>query len=89
MNKTITIAILLIASNIVSGQKITSKIDSLNSNSDVEKLIRSFDKNYQRFSLKPITEFKSRYGENEFCKRIADSLIQCPAPLSFLIRSPK
>ena len=74
MNKTFLITILFIASHTVFGQKIISKIDSLNSKADVENLIRSFDKDYQRFSLKPITEFKSRYGQDEFCKRIADSL---------------
>lgn len=73
MNKTFLLTILLIVSQPVLGQKIISKIDSLNSIADVEKLIRSFGKDYQKFSLKPITEFKS-YGKDDFCKRIADSL---------------
>ena len=74
MNKTFLFTLLLIASQTVSGQHIRSKIDSLNSNAAVEKLIRSFDKDYQRFSLKPITEFNGRFGTNDLCKNIADSL---------------
>ncbi|UAY50931.1 DUF6438 domain-containing protein [Ferruginibacter albus] len=58
----------------VFGQKIPSKIDSLHSKAEVEKLIQSFNKNYQSFSLKPITEIKDNNNENDFCKKIADSL---------------
>lgn len=65
---------LLTLTQIVLGQKIQLNIDHLNSNSEVEKLIRSFDKDYQQFSLKSITAFKSDYNEEGFCKRIADSL---------------
>lgn len=58
----------------VFGQKFLSKIDSLNSKADVEKLIHSFDKDYQKFTLKPISQFESDYNTKGFCKKIADSL---------------
>jgi hypothetical protein len=51
-----------------------SKIDRLNSKSEIESLIHSFDKKYEKFTLKPIAEFKDDYGNTPFCKRIADSL---------------
>lgn len=74
MTKTLLLTIFLALSYTVFGQKIISKIDSLNTKTEVENLIRSFYKDYERFSLKSINEFKSRYGQNDFCKKIADSL---------------
>ena len=73
MKKTHILIIFLCITQVTLAQK-NSKIDKLNSKEDVENLIHSFDKNYEKFSLKPINEFKSSYGENEYCKRIADSL---------------
>lgn len=56
------------------GQKLLSKIDSINSGEEVEKLIRSFDKSYESFTLQNINAFQSRYGTTYSCRRIADSL---------------
>lgn len=55
------------------GQK-NSKIDNLNSKENVENLIHSVDKYYEKFTLKPVNEFKSNYRTDEYCRRIADSL---------------
>jgi len=74
MKEILIFSILLFTIHIGYGQKIPSRIDSISSKEDVEKLIRSFDKDYKRFSLKPITEFTSRNEGNEFCNKIADSL---------------
>lgn len=57
------------------GQKIASRIDTLNSIHAIEKLIHAFDKDYKRFLLMPITDPKiNRYGQDEFCRSTADSL---------------
>ena len=74
MSKTLLFAILFTTSQMVFGQKFLSRIDSLNSKEDVETLIHSFDKDYQKFKLKPISEFESDDNTKGFCKKIADSL---------------
>lgn len=75
MKQTLILLLQILITQISFGQKNLSKIDSLNSKTEIEKLIHSFGKNDEVFSLKPITKFKSHYyGGAEFCKRIADSL---------------
>ena len=58
----------------VFGQKYISKIDSLSAEADVEKIIHSFNKDYQKFELKPISEVGSDYSASGISKRFADSL---------------
>lgn len=74
MKKIFLLIILSTLTYIAFGQKFPSKIDSLASNAEVEKLIQTFDTDYQKFALQPITAFKSWHPRNEFCSKIADSL---------------
>jgi hypothetical protein len=74
MRKTLLFAVLLTTTQIAIGQRLRSSIDSINSDKEVEKLIHSINEGYQKFTLKPITEFKGRYREDEPCKMMADSL---------------
>lgn len=73
MKKTYILFFLLYITQVSFGQK-NSKIDKLNSKEDIENLIHSFDKKYEKFTLKPINEFKSNFRTDEYCKRISDSL---------------
>ena len=51
-----------------------TKIDSLESNIDVEKFITSIDTSIKKFKIQKISDFKDRFSKSDFCKSIADSL---------------
>jgi hypothetical protein len=56
------------------GQKFPSRIDSLTTAADVEKLLRVLDRYYEQFTIKPITSFTNEYRASGSCKAMADSL---------------
>jgi len=68
MSKTFLLILLIISFQRISGQKILTKIDSLQSNKAVESLLFSLDKRYKGFDL------GHPYGKEGFFKEIADSL---------------
>lgn len=74
MSKTLLFTILFTTCQVVFGQKFLSKIDSLNSDADVEKLIHSFNETYRAFKLKPVSGFNFRFSSNGPCKEVADFL---------------
>ena len=74
MSRTLLFSLLFFIAQISFGQKFPSRIDTLNSKAAIEKLIHSFGKHYIGFTLKPITESIDAFGNNEPCKKYADSL---------------
>ena len=72
MNKIFKTLAFLLIFQITYGQN--RNIDEINTNEGVENLIHSFNKRYEKFEIKPIGEFSSRYDKNDSCKRISDSL---------------
>jgi hypothetical protein len=79
MKRIFLITIPFIISLTVFGQRNYSKIDSLSSNEEVEKLVRRFyNDEYEQFTLNEnLNDYKSGYEKNEdddFCRRTADSL---------------
>ncbi|MDI1255441.1 MAG: DUF6438 domain-containing protein [Flavobacterium sp.] len=53
---------------------VKTKIDSLESNVEVEKFITSIDTSIKNFKIQKITDFKDRFSKSDFCKSKADSL---------------
>ncbi|MGQ0738516.1 MAG: DUF6438 domain-containing protein [Bacteroidota bacterium] len=57
-----------------SGQYKFSRIDSLMTESDVQRFVRSIDKEFAGFVLKPTTQVSPLFGFTDFCTRVKDSL---------------
>ncbi|WP_379965433.1 DUF6438 domain-containing protein [Epilithonimonas sp. UC225_85] len=74
MKKLVLIILITLMSQNIFAQKLISKIDSINTEKEVENLIHTLDKDYKDFKIKKIADFKEEHGENKFCKNIADSL---------------
>lgn len=74
MKKSLQIIFFLLIIQSAFGQKRQFDIDKINTKEDIESLIHSFDKEYERFKLKKLSEFESSSDENNLCKKIADSL---------------
>lgn len=68
MSKTFLLILLIVSFRTVSGQKIQTKIDSLETNDAVVSLLFSLDKKYRGFDL------RHPYGKEGYFRKIADSL---------------
>lgn len=68
MIKTYLLIILLVSFRTVHAQKIPTKIDSIQTNGEVERLLYSSEKRFRGFDL------RYPYGKEGFLKKVADSL---------------
>jgi hypothetical protein len=74
MRAVILLTILFNTCQVAIGQKFLSRIDSLTTAAEVEKLLRLFDRYNEQFTIKPITSFTNEYRTTGSCKAMADSL---------------
>lgn len=64
----------LIVTHMLSAQIHPSKIDTILTDQEIEKVINSFFPGNEYFKLQKINTIQNKYGDTSFCRRIADSL---------------
>ncbi|MBS1512154.1 MAG: hypothetical protein JST86_15000 [Bacteroidetes bacterium] len=74
MKQALLLLLLLTVCHLLPAQKNLSKLDSLHSRTDIEKLIRSFTAMNKSFTLKPVAEVVKDKKLKTAFKKLADSL---------------
>lgn len=74
MKKIIFILLAVLIHQNSFSQKSLSKIDSLKTETEAENLINTILNESKSFKIKKIADFNEQRGQNDFCKRMADSL---------------